>query len=149
MIRPSCPLQVALRDGESGAVTPGGDVLQAIVSDIQSRPTNAEPVDASSARRLQQLLSDFRHSAALVHPETSEVLVDEWAPYTRDELDLVLDTLDHKKKCFRGCYAAVKAPCAEGRALTLSLHNLSAVLHITATVWARRLYNSIRKKKRS
>ena len=138
-------LDLALRDEETGEFLSKQETLVALEEDIRERPERAQPCPRY-AERLSSRISFIRSNNALVHPDTSEQLEDDWSLFSMKEYDQVCAGLRKGKSCFRGCYAAVLQDCLGAKLFNLALLNLSATLQLCPGCWAVRQYSHIRKK---
>jgi hypothetical protein len=143
MLRPKVPVEIQLRHEKSGRPLTAVETVEVLVDDIVQRPTLAVPVGSHGSKKHARLVSAVRQGHALVDPLSEQYVVDDDPLFSMGELESVLATLCPRRFSFRGCYAAVKAPCPGSRLLTLALHNLCYCFCLTATEWAARQYNPL------
>ena len=116
--------------------------VQAMISHrVKKKETNTKYKPKSL--RYDKAVVFFSQSTDRVPSGASTV---DFTPYTMDELEVVLDCLVSKKKCFRGTPAALKVASVGAKCLHLALVNLSLRMGLTASLWALRVFTHIRKK---
>ena len=145
LLRPSIATQIRLKHESTGELLSTGEALTAILDDITSRPLSTKVLVTDSTSSSQKV-SAIRALGATVDPSTDAVLVDDWCPYTMDEIDLCIQSLDPSKYTFRGCYASLLHAGTGTRRFICALLNLALQLQICASSWCERIYNPIRKK---
>ena len=119
--------------------------MTAILDDITSRPLDTKVLVTDSASSSHQV-SAIRALGAVVDPTIEAELIDDWCPYTVDEINLCIESLDPTKYTFRGCYASLLHAGNGTRRFICALLNLATQLQICASSWCERVYNPVRKK---
>ena len=145
LLRPNIATQIRLKHKSTGELLSTGEALTAILDDITSRPLDTKVLVADSASSSHQV-SAIRALGAVVDPTTEAELIDDWCPYTIDEINLCIESLDPTKYTFRGCYASLLRAGNGARRFICALLNLAMQLQICASSWCERVYNPIRKK---
>ncbi|CAE8685974.1 unnamed protein product [Polarella glacialis] len=132
--------QVELLDADSCQPMNISQMLDVLIDDLFARADNDFEQDEQEVKLQTLEVSQIRRSGAPAEiPGSSDQL------YTDQELELVLKRLQSTKKCFRGCFAALKAKVIAARAFMLALVNLGRHMALTSTLWSLRCYSPIRK----
>ena len=137
---------IALTSTESAQPLSVTEMLATIVGDLQSRASNQFPQDQTWKAEMQNSVGTIRRSGARPQCLGPSAVAEPIAtPYTRDEVDLVIESFKTGKRCLGLPYAALKATNSAGRALTCALANLGRHMCLTSTHWSLRQYGPIRK----
>lgn len=132
-IKPQEPLTLAFHNNHSGDLFSLPDCLEAVKNDLLSRASTLSQKRFTAFEEHSAYVSAVRQSSALRDPSTRAQVPPNDAPYTLDDLNQVLSSLNEGSRALGGCYACVMA-CAPGsRRLTLALMNSCLALQILAT----------------
>ncbi|CAE8699927.1 unnamed protein product, partial [Polarella glacialis] len=132
--------QVELLDADSCQPMNISQMIDVLIDDLFARADNDFEEDEQEVKLQTLEVSQIRRSGVPAEiPGSSDQL------YTDQELELVLKRLQSTKKCFRGCFAALKAKVIAARAFMLALVNLGRHMALTSTLWSLRCYSPIRK----
>ncbi|CAE8590209.1 unnamed protein product, partial [Polarella glacialis] len=132
--------QVELLDADSCQPLNISQITDVLIDDLFARADNDFEQDEQEVKLQTLEVSQIRRSGAPAEiPGSSDQV------YSDQELELVLKRLQSTKKCFRGCFAALKAKVIAARAFMLALVNLGRQMALTSTLWSLRCYSPIRK----
>ena len=142
--------EIALVDPDSNEPLGVAQTIETLQTDLEDRANNDFPQSEEERDEVQIQISSLRHNGGFFPQNAVSVISGaakvEFVPYTMDELEIVLNSLVSKKKCFRGSPAALKAESVGAKCLHLALVNLSFRMGLTSSLWALRVFTHIRKK---
>ena len=133
--------EIALVQPSTGESLDCPGMVAAVEADLRARADNDFPHDPAEQDAQRRVVSAIRtagavdpvpHAGSAASPLRADCL------YTPLELEAALDSLKESSSTARGCYAAVRAPSAPGRRLTLALMNLARRVCLTSAMWSLR-----------
>jgi hypothetical protein len=140
-------MHIRLRDADTGEALGDTDTVHCLADDFFNRPLHAKPSCDAYREHVQHLVAHIRSSGASPDVEGAEqrgsVRMD--APFTMEELNEVVRSLNPTKQAFRGAYAAIKASGTGGLRLTLILANMSFLWGVSATALSQRQCSPLHK----
>ena len=143
MLKPREPLSLLLLD-EDGTPMDRTHHLHAIQADLQRRA--AAHATGTLTASMREYVSALRQNGATSCPVSHVCHCADRVTFTTDDLVATLAGINRNSRTINGSYAAVLAPHAGGRRLSLALANLVMRSCLLPTSWTMREFNPLRKK---
>ncbi len=142
--------EIALTDEDTGDILSIDQSLESLAQDLEQRGAGP-PAENRCGKDLKMALKAIRIAEAPAAglpglPQLPTVTTAHHpGDYSLPELEDVLRSVQNRKQCTHGPYAALKSECLAGRILTLALMNLGRACRLTSSMWSSRLISPLRK----
>ena len=137
---------VMLISPETGLPMHTSEMASVVMRDLQDKVGSCKAGVASDSSRALAAISKIRASGGFPERAGTNQRLLSGSVFVPDEvINEILDSLKSSKRWLHGTAAALKATCAQGRAVTGLLVNLAFWVGLTSSFWSLRMICPIRK----